>query len=637
LKESLDFLLSKPTRGTRRESDPPFAPYPENAECMLQGGKGCRHVIRWELPSAVVSAKLRSCSILLLLAVNLALLAGSRWGSANTAALIATAAVLLLVFVIEKRENRKLRKSLESTRECVEKMAETAAESCNTSLLIAEIGKALGTQGGTEETLVQVILTLRRRLEFDRGMILLADAEKTRLELHASFGYSERDLELADSARFRLDETESRGLFAASFLKRKPYLLEDLESERAPLPPWSLAFPKKTGSRALICAPILRDGEAIGILSVDNVTTKRLPSAADLALLEGIAALIGIGLRNAELVEARLRQFNSIIRVLAASIDARDTLTSGHSEKVTEYALGICHELGLPRDYREMIRVASLLHDYGKIGIPDAILKKDGRLTDEEYDIVKTHSARTAEILSRIDFEGIYCEVPRIAAAHHEKIDGTGYPLGLTGEEIPLGAKIIAVADYFEAVTARRHYRGPMPVEMAFALLRKGSGTHFDPRVVDAFTSYYGAHHPVMKTKPGEERRARRITCRRPVVFRVDGRTSSAITEDVSWKGVYVATEREVGEGQPIEISIPLGANHDDIVEAKGRVAWINGCGEMKKPAFPAGFGVEFLDFGETDKELFDAFIHSTAAPDNEPVAVPPSGRPAYLRAVSPS
>jgi HD-GYP domain-containing protein (c-di-GMP phosphodiesterase class II) len=177
--------------------------------------------------------------------------------------------------------------------------------------------------------------------------------------------------------------------------------------------------------------------------------------------------------------------------VLARSIDARDFLTAGHSEKVTEYAVGISRELGLSEDYCEMMRVASLLHDYGKIGISDAILKKPGKLTDEEYEEIKTHAEKTRQILLKINFQGIYREVPEIAGAHHEKVDGTGYPKGLRGEAIPLGARILAVADFFEAVTAKRHYRDSMPIDVAIQMLEEQRDIHYDSAVIDAFFQYY--------------------------------------------------------------------------------------------------------------------------------------------------
>ncbi len=248
-------------------------------------------------------------------------------------------------------------------------------------------------------------------------------------------------------------------------------------------------------TKSFLCCPIIYEDEPIGVLAVDNKSTKRPFLQSDVNLLMGIAPAIAISIHNARLVESKENQFRSIIQTLAATIDARDFLTAGHSERVTEYAVGICEELRLSRDYTEMVRVAALLHDYGKIGIIDSILKKNGDLTKEEYEEIKTHSIKTYNILNQIKFEGIYKEVPKIAAYHHEKIDGSGYPEGLKGNEIPLGARIIAVADFFEAVTAKRHYRDAMPEDLAFELLMEKSGVHFDPDVVEAFIRYYNKNN----------------------------------------------------------------------------------------------------------------------------------------------
>jgi HD-GYP domain-containing protein (c-di-GMP phosphodiesterase class II) len=209
----------------------------------------------------------------------------------------------------------------------------------------------------------------------------------------------------------------------------------------------------------------------------------------------GVAPQVAVGIHNIQLVEARLKQFQSILQALVASTEARDPITAGHSERVTDYAVGVCKELGLPSDYTDMIRVAASLHDYGKIGVDDSILKKNGRLDDNEYEHIKTHASKTKYILQRVNFEGIYKEVPEIAASHHEKLDGTGYPLGLKEEEIPFGAKIIAVADVFEALTARRHYRDPMPTNEAFDYLINNIGNHFDEECVGALINYYNNFH----------------------------------------------------------------------------------------------------------------------------------------------
>jgi len=245
------------------------------------------------------------------------------------------------------------------------------------------------------------------------------------------------------------------------------------------------------GVKSFICCPIICEEASLGILAVDNIKTKRPLVQSDINLLMGVAPEIGVSIHNAMLVDARERQFKSILQVLASSIDARDPLTAGHSEKVTEYAVGICNELGMSRDYCEMIRVASLLHDYGKIGIKDDILKKEDKLNTEEREEIQKHVEKTKNILEKVNFEGIYKEVPEIAGSHHEKINGSGYPKGLRGEEIPLGARIIAVADFFEAITAKRHYRDAMPLDIAFQFLLDSSGKDFDEEVIEAFIRYY--------------------------------------------------------------------------------------------------------------------------------------------------
>jgi len=155
----------------------------------------------------------------------------------------------------------------------------------------------------------------------------------------------------------------------------------------------------------------------------------------------------------------------------------------------------------MQKEYLERVRVASLLHDYGNIGIKDWILKKEGSLTLAEHEEIKSHVQKIKTILEQINFHGIYEEVPEIASSHHEKINGSGYPKGLKGNEIPLGARILAVADFFEAVTARRHYRDPMSVREAMGLLWEHAGSHFDSTIIAAFTRYYTKEY-MLETPP---------------------------------------------------------------------------------------------------------------------------------------
>ncbi len=163
---------------------------------------------------------------------------------------------------------------------------------------------------------------------------------------------------------------------------------------------------------------------------------------------------------------------------LAAAIDAKDRYTHGHSRRVAEYSEMIAEISGKPDNECRDIYLAGLLHDVGKIGIPDEIINKNGRLTDEEFAVIKTHPAIGAEILKKINIAP-YISIG--AHYHHERYDGSGYPEGLKGEEIPEIARIIAVADAYDAMTSKRSYRDALPQEVVRAEIEKGKGTQFDP------------------------------------------------------------------------------------------------------------------------------------------------------------
>lgn len=185
----------------------------------------------------------------------------------------------------------------------------------------------------------------------------------------------------------------------------------------------------------------------------------------------------------------RMREY-PIVEVLSAVIDARDPMTAGHSAMVAKYVNGICEELHLDSDYCEMMRVAALLHDCGKLSVRDSILLKQGPLEPDEYEQIKGHVVKSESILELINFSGSYKQIPEIVGAHHEKINGSGYPRGLKGDEIPLGAQIIAVADFFEAITSKKHYRKPMYLETAFNLIKEKTDIFFKKEIVNALINY---------------------------------------------------------------------------------------------------------------------------------------------------
>jgi putative nucleotidyltransferase with HDIG domain len=175
---------------------------------------------------------------------------------------------------------------------------------------------------------------------------------------------------------------------------------------------------------------------------------------------------------------------DAVISSLVMAIDAKDRHTSKHVNRVREYALSLARNLGVPDDEVQAVRIASLLHDIGKIGIPERILCKPGKLTPEEFEIIKSHVEIGAAILEQVQFP--WPVVP-IVRTHHERWDGLGYPGGLKGEEIPVGGRIISLVDVYDALTSDRPYRKAIPPEKAIEILRAGSGTQFDPEVVEAF------------------------------------------------------------------------------------------------------------------------------------------------------
>jgi hypothetical protein len=177
------------------------------------------------------------------------------------------------------------------------------------------------------------------------------------------------------------------------------------------------------------------------------------------------------------------RAHKDTIAALSRSMEAKDLYTRGHTERVAAVAAGLARRLGFRDDELEAIEIGALLHDIGKIGIPEQVLRKPGRLTDDEWELIKTHPVISDQILSELDLHPF---VRQCARSSHERIDGTGYPDGLSGEAIPLPARIVLVADALDALTSTRPYRAARPMLGALAEIREHSGTQFCPRVVDA-------------------------------------------------------------------------------------------------------------------------------------------------------
>ncbi|MBP3820708.1 HD domain-containing protein [bacterium] len=254
----------------------------------------------------------------------------------------------------------------------------------------------------------------------------------------------------------------------------------------------------KTGYRTktILCMPILNNnGEIIGAFQVlnkiDGIFTKN-----DEDLLIAIGGSASIALENAQLFDRQLQMyheqkllFESFIDTLATSIDARDRITAGHSLRVRMYSGLIAEELGMNSKDKALLEKAATLHDIGKIGIRDSVLQKEGKLTEEEYKHIQEHVRITHNILNKIYMSPDFRIITEMASSHHEKWDGSGYYRHLKGSEITLGGRILAVADVFDAITSKRHYRDKMPIKNVLNIITEGAGSHFDPELVEVFMS----------------------------------------------------------------------------------------------------------------------------------------------------
>ena len=236
------------------------------------------------------------------------------------------------------------------------------------------------------------------------------------------------------------------------------------------------------GIRSAMCVPLETTDKVIGAVYMDTVGKPNRFTKADLSLLSAIAHQAAVALQRAQLLEKVERAYYSTVRVMIASVEAKDEYTRGHSERVTSYAMRMADYIGLAGKRLDTLRLAALLHDIGKIGVPDKVLKKPGRLTEEEFNIIRKHPEVSYKIIRAIDSDESE-EVALIARAHHERYDGKGYPMGTAGKKIPIFARIIAVCDTYDAMTSHRPYRPPLPKETVLRELKNGAGSQFDPRI----------------------------------------------------------------------------------------------------------------------------------------------------------
>jgi HD-GYP domain-containing protein (c-di-GMP phosphodiesterase class II) len=235
---------------------------------------------------------------------------------------------------------------------------------------------------------------------------------------------------------------------------------------------------------SVICALLRSPRRKLGILHLDRGPFQEPFSQDDLHLADALAASVSAAIECSQLMEQQQRTFLQTVTSLANAVEMRDTYTSEHTGRVTDYSLFLADEIGVSSTERRHLSIGTPLHDIGKIGIDDAILRKPGKLTDAEFEKMKAHTTKGYEILKDLPDMGPCLPIVR---NHHERWDGKGYPDGLVGERIPKLARIVAVADAFDAMTSDRPYRPAMPLDKAFNEIRDKGGSQFDPDMARAF------------------------------------------------------------------------------------------------------------------------------------------------------
>ncbi len=371
----------------------------------------------------------------------------------------------------------------------------TADEALKVSLRLIQVGIALSSETDLGRLLELIVAQAKELTCCDRGSIFIREGEELRFFV-VSRTQGLRDL------RIPLSPASIAGYVV---LTGKSLNLADVYNLPPDLPySFNRQVDQQTGyrTRSLLTVP-MRDasGQVIGALQLLNRLQRQHPSPLDpqqvaewsqpfspweVSVAESLASQAAVAYQNVQLrQELKSAHFETIF-CLSLAAEYRDQDTSFHLKRMSNYSRIIASHLGLSSHEQELIFYASPMHDVGKIGIPDAILLKAGPLTPEERLIMNRHPEIGYEILSKSDSE-LMKKSAIIALTHHEKFDGSGYPRGLKGEEIPLEGRIVALADVFDALASRRPYKAAWNLEDVFRLVEESTGTHFDPQVVAAF------------------------------------------------------------------------------------------------------------------------------------------------------
>ncbi len=348
-----------------------------------------------------------------------------------------------------------------------------AEEIRNKLIKIIEIYTSFSDRNTIDELLVNIAKRSLSVLNCERASIFILDKSKHILWSKVALGTD------------RIEIPSDKGIAGYSATHNEIINIKDAYED----PRFDKMVDIETGFRtkSILCVPLISiKGDVLGVVEAIN-KKGGIFTEDDVQMIKIFCSTIARAIENSKFYQELQETFYSFLETLAFAIDARHPITAGHSRRVTLVAMRIGEAFKLPAKDIEKLRIAGLLHDIGKIGISDKVLKKPGKLTDEEYDEIKRHPLITYYILRNVKFPKDLEDIPFIASHHHERPDGKGYPDGLTDEEIPLLAKILAVSDVFEALTARREYKEPFDLNKIKSILKEERGKQVNAEVVDKF------------------------------------------------------------------------------------------------------------------------------------------------------
>ncbi|WP_246943901.1 GAF and HD-GYP domain-containing protein [Bacillus pinisoli] len=364
---------------------------------------------------------------------------------------------------------------------------------------LLEAFKKLNSDLAIQDVFENILLQMVQVVGAEAGTLWVLDQDHEEIVASAAYGPTA-------SAILNIRLSKEEGIVGKVMSTGEAHLIEDVTKD----PNWAKRVDQSSGfiTRSMITVPLVAKGHSIGALQLLNKQGHSLFTKQDVNLALALANQSALALHNSQMYDDLYKMFMSVIKTLASVLDARDPYTAGHSERVAKYSVWIAQRLGLSSEECDELNKAALLHDIGKIGIPDEVLRKPTRLTNEEYEAMKQHTVIGATILSNMEPKSSMIYAIQTARSHHERLNGTGYPDRLAGNDIPLFARIVGVADTFDAMTTVRPYSKGHTFQEGAAELIRCKGTLFDPDIVDAFTTILEeCHYEVERYKlPGRQK-----------------------------------------------------------------------------------------------------------------------------------